>query len=321
MGCLFYHVFMPAPIPFVSCVEQEEIMDALCVEPFDSKALNACIQNQNRKRTLSGIGRLQEDLPRAAGVTDLETLSRQLVSTYLRLWVVEWILSGFIEKGEQPQSRDLNKAPGVLKVLRDYSPRMACRLFVFPKGRVRFALEVGRPEEPDARAGLLEPRFKDSASKAWDEAARLLYGLMMSDWAHRLCQCPHCEAFFVKKKLRKTPYIHGTFCCRGHQSHASAVASTEDSRAAIRDELVGRAARWLQKWGICPADWRDDSAYNWRDDSAYKEDLASDLSESLLCRRLRREVRANWVTRHQDAIEQKRLELIAERRGGVGSRL
>lgn len=294
---------MPAALPFVSWVEQKDILEALRVEPFDSKVQNACIRIQNRERTLADVGTFgrQDELLREAGVTDLETLNQRLVSTYLRSWVVEWMRSG----GNQPQRRDLNKAPGVLKVLRDYSPRMPCRPHVFPKGPVRFAIKVGYPEEPDSRVDLWRLLYESPVSKAKDEAARLLFGLMiMSDWAYRLCRCPHCGVFFfVEKKLRNVPYVHGPFCCVEHQRHASAITSTNRIRAGMTDGLVERAARWLLKWRHYSAAWRDDRRL--------KERLNVDL---------RGVVRANWVTRHQDAIEQKRLELIAERRGGAGSR-
>lgn len=317
---MFYHVFMPATLPFVSWAGQKEIVDALCVEPLDSKALKACSRIPS-KHTLAYVGpvsgsRFEEDLLREVGVTDLEALSRRLVATYLHVWVVEWFHSGVSERGDQPQSRDLNKAPGVLKALRAFSPRMACRLRVLPKGHVRFVLKVGYPEEPYARAGLFETRFQDPRSQAWDEAARLLCGLMVSDWAHRLCWCPHCEAFFVKEKLRNAPYIHGTFCCLTHQRLASAADCTRDRREAIRDSLLGQAARLLAG--------RGDAGASWQSDNKLKATIVKHLNALMardpnLCGHAH-EVKVNWVTRHRAAIEQMRLKLAAQSRRIAGKR-
>lgn len=108
--------------------------------------------------------------------------------------------------------------------------------------------------------------------------------------------------FYTSKAAQS--YKHGTFCCGDHASHATAVQSAHLSRNRAMQELIEAAARELLKWKIADPQWQGDSDI--------KGHLAAKLCQVIAARRLegyRQDVRTHWITRHESAIEQKRVEL------------
>ena len=142
------------------------------------------------------------------------------------------------------------------------------------------------------------------------EAQRLFFGIMASDWKDRLCKCryQYCGRYFLHPKPRAC-YRRGMFCCRQHAASAAADESMRRARKTGREKLIELAAQKLCVWRV------ENRA--WQDDADVKRRLASSLClEIPRCRlqRYQQEVRAHWVSRHQESIEGRRLEMKAERR-------
>ena len=137
------------------------------------------------------------------------------------------------------------------------------------------------------------------------DAKRLFTGLIASVWQGRFGKCRYraCGCYFVRPKLRHT-YKRGIFCCREHQLFASATACTRKLRTAAHRELIAQAANQLIAWKV-----KDDQ---WQANVKVKRRLAVAVSRyagtrpGLLVNRL--SVQLNWVTRHQNEIEQARVE-------------
>jgi hypothetical protein len=138
------------------------------------------------------------------------------------------------------------------------------------------------------------------------EARRLFTGLIASEQKQCLCKCvfAKCGRYFLLAKPRKV-YKRGTFCCRSHQMAASALALTSNRRAKAKRGLIELAAQQLLNWRVRSADWADDGRQRLR--------LARELSQHMRrnpnLRANRRQVKVNWVTRHRQQIEQKRVRI------------
>ena len=152
---------------------------------------------------------------------------------------------------------------------------------------------------------LAAARRADLVLRAFEEAARLFTGLMLSEWGQRLCRCRYiaCGQYFLKERLRRSPLIHGTFCCAEHQRKASAGDCVRTSRANQRQQLIEKAAAILVRWRITNPQWQEDRKR--------KRKLAFALSGTQLCERHKLVLKSNWVTRHCQPIEKRRLELTS----------
>jgi hypothetical protein len=137
------------------------------------------------------------------------------------------------------------------------------------------------------------------------EAQRLFLGMMASEWKDRLCKCryQYCGRYFLHPKPRQC-YRRGTLCCREHASSAAAAESMQLARIRGRETLIDAAAQMLCSLRIKgPA---------WQADPDIKRRLASDLCRVISRERLssyQQDVKANWVSRHQETIERRRREL------------
>jgi hypothetical protein len=166
---------------------------------------------------------------------------------------------------------------------------------------VAIGTESARSELPISLYLYLSASFE----RGLKEASRLFTGVMASDWKESICKCRYepCSQYFFLKNPRRS-YAHGTFCCREHQSHASADALTRSFRTRAQMELIEAAARQLLQWGV-----RDP---RWQDNDSRKRRLAEKLCEVIArtsYRGYRQELKVNWVTWHRQKIEQKRLEI------------
>ncbi len=204
-------------------------------------------------------------------------------------------------------SRNLFRTAKAIQAVRDCAHETPLQLIV-DDDRSELVVAVGT--EP-ARSGLpFSLYLSASFERGLKEAARLFTGFMASNWKESVCKCRYerCSRYFLLEKPRRF-YAHGTFCCREHQSHASADALARNLRGRGQTELTEAAARQLLKWGICDPRWQED--YD------RKRRLAEMLSENviprMLARGFRREVKVNWVTWHRGTIEQKRIELSGRR--------
>jgi hypothetical protein len=152
---------------------------------------------------------------------------------------------------------------------------------------------------------LASARRHDLVSRAFEETARLFAGLMLSEWGERLCRCRYrrCGKYFVKGRLRRAPLVHGTFCCPEHQRKASAVDCVTRSRVNNTRDLIGEAAAILLRSRV--------AGLHWWEDRDLKKRLARELSATQLCKRQGLILRSNWITRHCQSIEKRRLELTS----------
>jgi len=217
----------------------------------------------------------------------------------LRGYVDEWLVTGIMENGsERPHQRALGRAPEALLAVTSYLERYPARVDLMPDSHELsvYLAEVSALPGPSGN-----PYFDVGV-----DATRLFVGLMASDWRWRLCKCHHCGRYFLHPKPRQV-YRKGTFCCRQHQSHTTAVQRTRARRLRAKSQLVDFAAAQLVKWNVTGQEWKDDHARKVR--------LAKQISQHIWKSKdpnLTAEyplVQVEWVTRNRHPIEQKRREL------------
>ena len=225
------------------------------------------------------------------------------VSHWLRYYVEEWLKTGLKADGrEYPRDKDLFRTFYAKLAVIGYLEKHPAHVSLSP-GSPGLQVTIGRI-----------PRGEISWNEFFltrvTEAERLLTAVMTSDWKECLCKCRYapCSKYFLLKKPRQS-YRHGTFCCRHHQSFASATALTNERRTWANDALINYAASQLLKWGTDGPQWQNDASRKLR--------LASVLSGLIRqdpnLRANRQFVKVNWVTRHRREIEQKRRELTVKR--------
>jgi hypothetical protein len=292
-------------LKFVSSVKQPEFMKAIRPKPLAPHVMAKLEKYVERQPTLASLGTVPpwRDLFERSGSTDPEGFERQIVATRLQIYVDEWISTGVTaDGGEVPLERNLMKAPEATKLLRDYVENHRPTLAFSTKG-LEFVFEMFHPGVDDG--SLASTRRFDLVSRAFEEAARLFAGLMLSEWGQRLCRCRYiaCGRYFLKDRLRRSALVHGTFCCAKHQREASAGECVRTSRANQRQQLIEEAAKILVRWRI--------NSPQWQEDRNRKVKLAFALSQTRLCKRHRFILKPNWVTRHCQPIEERRFELTS----------
>jgi hypothetical protein len=261
-------------------IEAESLVETLNVAPLD---------DGDQARFLERYAAAGGDLPRK----ETHSVAAALLSRFLREYVDAWLQTGVRADGsEAPTQRDL-RGTGygvVLEYLEKYPPYFSltasgelsvtiCGLMSFTRG----------------------PGHLFDANLA--QAKRLFTGLMLGDWKERLCRCRYarCRRYFLLARPRGVRK-HGTFCCRKHQALASAGACTKQRRAAAEHKLIECAAKWLQEFQVKTPEWTGNSRLKCRVAKAVSAYIRGNRSLSAL----RSEVRVNWVTRHQLAIEKRR---------------
>jgi hypothetical protein len=301
------NIFLMAVLQLVSSVKQGEFMKAIRVKPFAPDRMAELEKHVARQPTLASLGTIPPwmHLLERSGCTDPAVFEQQIVATRLRMYVDEWIDTGVTPNvGEVPLKRDLARAPAAAKMLRDYVEQHRPRLASSPKRR-ELVFEMCQPGTDEDVAWRRRGRF-DRVCRAFEEADRLFAGLMLSEWGQRLCRCRYsvCGQYFLKESLRPAPLVHGAFCSPAHQRKASAGDCVRKSRARHRRQLIEKAAAFLVRWRIASPPWQQDRNR--------KLLLASALSATQLCQRHRLVLTSNWVTRHCQPIEKRRLQLTSK---------
>lgn len=271
---------MILPMVVQNWIDPKFLVETLNVAPLD---------HGDQARWLERYAAAGGDLPRK----ETHPVAAALLSRLLRKYVDEWLQTGVRADGsEAPTQRVLRGAcyVDVLEYLEKYPPYIT----LTASGEFR---EI-----------LCEPvRFTMGPGHLFDatveEAKRLFTGLIASDWRDSLCRCRYagCTRYFLLTRPRGVRK-HGTFCCRQHQALASAGICTKQRRAAADHELIECAAKWLQEFQVKNSDWRANARLKCR----LAQAVSVYIRRSRSLRTLRSDVRINWVTRHQSAIEKRR---------------
>jgi hypothetical protein len=216
-----------------------------------------------------------------------------LTSATLRTYVDEWVDTGrFPDGSESPQKRNLFSARDTYHAVYTCLKQnpVPCELVLYPR---------------HVEVSLVQRTWDAVATNFFDaqlvEATRIFLGILISEWRFRLCKCRYgpCGRYFLHPKPRAL-YRHGTFCTPDHLRRAAALDSVRKSRRRAADALSSEAARKLREWGC---------ASSWANDAKVKGRLATHLCMFIVKKKLhayRQEVKLNWITRHQDAIERQR---------------
>jgi hypothetical protein len=236
-----------------------------------------------------------------------------LIGCYLRQLVDTWLEAGRKPDGsESPASRRLT-IPMLLEV-EDYLDK-------YPSFRPNLndrgiEIEIASPDMVLSERGVIERswNFFDAQKQS---ALRLFVGMLASDWKERICKCrdPRCGRYFLIPKAREN-YLSGTFCCRAHATRTAAARCMQKNRANAKMGLIEEAARYLSDVGAGPG---------WVTDSRIRLKVVRHLC-LVIERRKRLQayyynwLKANWVTLHRDAIEQKRLEHVPHRPRVIAAR-
>jgi hypothetical protein len=240
------------------------------------------------------------------GINSLGDLKQRVLASQLHELVDEWLETGRDGDGREfPYERNVFHTAKAIQVVERCASDTPLRL-MSSANRSEWVVVFGTaparsgPSVSFYRSGTFEDGLK--------EAGRLFTGLIMSDWKESICKCRYrpCGRYFFLGKPRRS-YRHGTFCCREHQSHASADACIRKLRTDVRMQLIETAARELLERGITDSLWQDD---------ANRKRLLAEALCHVIARKamhgFREEVKANWVTRNRKKIEQRRLELSDE---------
>ena len=241
-------------------------------------------------------------MPDTISPRDYKPILAGLVSRDLRPLVDAWIEAGRNPDGsEAPQKRDIHKADyRCVSAVHEYLEKCP-PVFMTSADPSGFAVEIAQP--------CLSHWARDFFEAAVVEAKRLFLGLVASDWKNRLCKCRYqpCSQYFLLDKPRGS-YRHGTFCCRQHQSLASAAKCTHERRRLCESKLIELAAGQLRR--------RRAGGPEWQQDKVRKNQLAEEVCKAISeardpnLRAYRPVVKVNWITRNQQRIEQKRVDLI-----------
>jgi hypothetical protein len=211
-----------------------------------------------------------------------------------------WLNTGVAADGAEVSSKRMLVGYTFL-ALQTYLDNYPARVEYSPRGlEARLAEPFGLPHEPEQLFERIEV-----------DAQRLVTSLMSSEWKERFGKCRYrrCGIYFVRKKVRRA-YKKGLFCCREHQMLASATVCTRNLRLAANRELIGFAAKHLCRWSVKDDLWQASSKQKHR----LTEALCADLDRRPAVRKIRPPVRVNWVTRHQEIIEQARIaEMVSTR--------
>lgn len=238
------------------------------------------------------------------GIHDESDLEERVLASQFRELVDEWLNTGRGPDGrESPSNRNLFRTTKAIQAVRECADETPLRLLVDDDSS---ELVVAVGTEPARSGPPFSFYFSASFERGLKAASRFFTGLMASEWKNSICKCRYepCSCYFLLEKPRNS-YAHGTFCCRKHQSHASADSLTRNARSRGHKELIEAAARQLLKRGIRDDRWQNDCDGKRR----IAEKLRVDVIPRMRSRGYRHEVKVNWVTWHQGEIEQKRLEL------------
>jgi len=245
----------------------------------------------------------EKKLFRQLRISNPQEFRLRIIATQLRQYVDEWLETGLSDDGRETlELRSWIRAPRALTVLEDYASKQDPRLR-FRRVPAEFVVDVGSSEDPwqtSAITGLLDP-----IGRAWREVARLLFGLVTSDWGSRLCKCRYalCGRYFVHLKPRRS-YKHGTFC-GNHQMAWTATRQVKERRHLARSALIDLAATELLKMRI--------NGPHWQVDRQRKIQLAKDISAQIRITDFApfgpARLSLTWVTRNRQEIERRRLQL------------
>jgi hypothetical protein len=165
----------------------------------------------------------------------------------LRMYVDEWLDTGMNSQGvEEPDARDLTKAPNACAAVRRFAGEQLLRLEPASNGlRLRFPSVKSGPFSAPLVAGM--------------DYADLLFSLFfLCEWRARLGKCrrDECGRYFELKHWNRA-YKRGTLCpeCQRGHSLASALRSTSEARKTAEKELYRLAARRFGKRLLKTADW------------------------------------------------------------------
>jgi hypothetical protein len=238
-------------------------------------------------------------LPKTISRRESRPIRAALTSAHLRTYVDAWLDTGRNADGsESPGKRDLRKAPDALRELWDYLGNAPAALMpALDSSDFELTMSIA---EPTAYSGAVRDFFESQTVGA----KRLFVGIMASDWKRRLCKCRYqrCGRYFLHPNPREY-YLRGTFCSREHSMRVTAEESMRTSRRIGTEILIKEAARKLCAWKIVGP--------HWQLDIKIKRRLAGELCSVISRKKLhgyREEVKLNWVTRHQIAIENSRVE-------------
>jgi hypothetical protein len=233
-----------------------------------------------------------------------DSLWRAEISRWLRVYVDEWLKTGVDSDGtEYPFQRNPFHTDDAKWALLEYLDRHQPKVTLSPD----HGLDMTFGEPPEVTGD-----WNDLFVAAKTEAQRFFTAFIMSDGTERLCKCRHCGCYFLGKPRRRR-YKYGTFCSRVHSQRAGAIKCTDERRRRVESKLIRYAAERLRSRRV--------DSPSWQQDRRLKGKLADDIREYLWgcgdseLKRYREGIclKVGWVTRHQQKIEQARLERAVER--------
>lgn len=213
------------------------------------------------------------------------------VRDLLRQYLDEWLDTGFNNGIEEPQDRKLQDTKTAYPAVQRYCEKYRPQIMVADAGL--FAL-FGSPShasggrfESGPSGGRMVATDDDPLGEAADEAARIFTLLVDAPWRERVYKCRKCHEYRYLSRKPVPIYKRGMYCpkCR---SLVTAVASAKSKRAE-------RFGRTLQ---AAAAAWRA-----WKPRYGARKAWVVSMVNST--RRNEDDfIKANWVTRHQNEIEE-----------------
>jgi hypothetical protein len=185
----------------------------------------------------------------------------------LRVWIDEWLDSGRTKNGDDPQTRNIEKAKQAADAAYEFSKRG--RIVLLPDGK-SLGLWIAKydPEPVSTLRPLVGPRPEDYAREH-------LVFFLLSDLRFRLAKCrnEHCGKYFLLTRTNQL-YKRGTLCstCGRGRSQESAKDATATARKVLRGELWASVAKRFSK--------QIAGNVSWYQDDALKKDIAAYLNST-----------------------------------------
>jgi hypothetical protein len=238
----------------------------------------------------------------------------RVVQQKLRLFIEEWINSGFHPDGSE-WPNDRNFAPKSCRKVWSFTdgkpnlfppPLAVTAMAKFCNGALLVngnSYQIVGHEEANTNSRVsvfIGPQggiqYEPTSGSANDDPETMAAGIFLmfyrSKWLYRLMMCHHCGAFEVPKRVPRTSYVRGWHCIACSRK-VPAFVSVNNSRMKRREEWLTLAVKACQKLKSRP---QKADRVAW---------ITSEVNTGLEALRSRERIKRNTITRNLTEIEKR----------------
>jgi|GEM_PF-4577100 len=257
---------MLAPLLTLRMGDWEPSVPLESMRPIQTLNVDKLLSLLNKKEAkpvlVPASGQPLNSIPRIVNYTTLPSTGE-----VLRSWIDEWLDSGLTNNGDEPRTRNLDKAEGATLAAYEFSKRG--RIVLLPHGD---SLGIWIPMYGPEPTSTLRP---SSGPLPEDYAREHLVFFLLSELRFKLAKCRKidCGKYFLLTHTNRL-YKRGTLCseCGRSRSLESAKDATAAARKSLRAELWLRAAKRFSK--------RITGDLHWYRDDGLKQTMSAYLNSS-----------------------------------------